>query len=235
MLKFIEFNNIRINRYGFVNQQKKMMQIEIDEDLYGYLATQTESIGESASSILRRLLKLDARKEIATSDVLTRGIQSSVESSLVKNSNSDKNKTPKKLNATQSLKSLNPENLTNLPVNNVNDLIQMLSRPDFMNEKKSVRKFLIILGKLHQLNPEKFALATIFLHGSKRVYLARDKKILMNSGSNTKPKLVDNSPYWVVTNNNTQRKSLILTTIMEQMGFEKGIVQIIQNQFLPTR
>ncbi len=36
-----------------------MKTIEVDEDLYRYIAGQTERIGESASDILRRLLQVD--------------------------------------------------------------------------------------------------------------------------------------------------------------------------------
>lgn len=36
-----------------------MKSIEIDEDLYHYIASQTQHIGESASEILRRLLRVD--------------------------------------------------------------------------------------------------------------------------------------------------------------------------------
>lgn len=36
-----------------------MKHIEIDEELYQYIASQTQFIGESASSILRRLLLIE--------------------------------------------------------------------------------------------------------------------------------------------------------------------------------
>ncbi len=36
-----------------------MKTIEVDEDLYRYIASQTLHIGESASDILRRLLNVD--------------------------------------------------------------------------------------------------------------------------------------------------------------------------------
>ncbi|MCW8345333.1 replication initiation negative regulator SeqA [Vibrio sp. ZSDZ65] len=39
-----------------------MKTIEVDEDLYRYIASQTHHIGESASDILRRLLNVDASK-----------------------------------------------------------------------------------------------------------------------------------------------------------------------------
>jgi len=50
------------------NGEKKMKIIEVDEELYQYIAAQTQSIGESASDILRRLLNLPIH---ATSSVDT--------------------------------------------------------------------------------------------------------------------------------------------------------------------
>lgn len=42
-----------------------MKTIEVDEDLYRYIAGQTKHIGESASDILRRLLNLDGQLQEA--------------------------------------------------------------------------------------------------------------------------------------------------------------------------
>lgn len=42
-----------------------MKNIEIDEELYQYIASQTQFIGESASSILRRLLAIDEAEPAA--------------------------------------------------------------------------------------------------------------------------------------------------------------------------
>nr|WP_172624025.1 replication initiation regulator SeqA [Rhodanobacter glycinis] len=42
-----------------------MKSIQIDEDLYQYIAAHTEQIGESATSILRRLLNLSASGTVA--------------------------------------------------------------------------------------------------------------------------------------------------------------------------
>ncbi len=44
-----------------------MKTIEVDEDLYRYIASQTKHIGESASDILRRLLNLDGQLQVAES------------------------------------------------------------------------------------------------------------------------------------------------------------------------
>ncbi len=43
-----------------------MKKIEVDDELYQYIAGQTQDIGESASQILRRLLNVSAQGEITT-------------------------------------------------------------------------------------------------------------------------------------------------------------------------
>ena len=43
-----------------------MKTIEVDEDLYRYIAGQTQHIGESASDILRRLLDVNAQEQQTT-------------------------------------------------------------------------------------------------------------------------------------------------------------------------
>lgn len=208
-----------------MNKNKKMMQIEIDEDLYHYLATQTESIGESASSILRRLLHLSSKKERKTSVHSFDSLENKTTSSSF-----DKPKPIKKNDATEPCQTIEETRpLIDFP-REVNQLIRVLNSREFVNETKSVNRFLSVLENLYQFDPDQFALAALSLHGSKRIYIAKDKKILLNSGSNTKPKLIKGSPYWVVTNNNTLRKSLIVANIMEQMKFEKGIIQFVKHQ-----
>ena len=48
-----------------------MKIIEVDEELYQYIASQTRSIGESASDILRRLLSLPVHTSIVNDLIIT--------------------------------------------------------------------------------------------------------------------------------------------------------------------
>lgn len=52
-------------------------KIEIDDELYRYIASETRHIGESASDILRRLLKLDAKQPVQPV-VVTESVQAPV-------------------------------------------------------------------------------------------------------------------------------------------------------------
>ncbi|MGC8068887.1 replication initiation negative regulator SeqA, partial [Salmonella enterica] len=48
-----------------------MKTIELDDDLYFYIASQTRHIGESASDILRRLLEQPANQTAPVSEPVT--------------------------------------------------------------------------------------------------------------------------------------------------------------------
>ena len=57
------------------NDRKNMKQIDIDDELYQYIASNTQSIGESASTILRRLLNLSGEKIQSANVELTQNNQ----------------------------------------------------------------------------------------------------------------------------------------------------------------
>lgn len=60
------------NGFTFSARNKYMKTIEIDDELYQYIAGQTKKIGESASEILRRLLLGDAAASVPeTVEVIT--------------------------------------------------------------------------------------------------------------------------------------------------------------------
>ncbi|QIQ21784.1 replication initiation negative regulator SeqA [Zophobihabitans entericus] len=171
-----------------------MKTIEIDDELYHYIASQTQHIGESASSILRRLLKCET---------------TTVPSMVVANVASQ---TSIKLPATS--------------------LLSLIHHSNYIDEKKTVNRFLMLLSALYQENSSRFSLAATSLHGSKRRYLATDEKSLIDTGNNTKPKAIPDTPYWVVTNNNSARKSYILKTIMDNMELSPSIITTVLDNFI---
>ena len=56
------------NEANFSARNKYMKTIEIDDELYQYIAGQTQKIGESASEILRRLLLGDAKAAVTATE-----------------------------------------------------------------------------------------------------------------------------------------------------------------------
>ncbi|WP_392560582.1 replication initiation regulator SeqA [Orbus mooreae] len=164
-----------------------MKIIEIDDELYQYIAGQTQHIGESASSILRRLLAIES-----------------------------------------------PEKVKSQPdeANDFSMLVNLVKNNDFLDEKKLVNRFLWILSVLYQSNKSLFSTAAASLHGSKRRYLAKDETTLLQTGNNTKPKQIPDTPYFVVTNSNTDRKIFIIESLMNDMGVPEQIVNLVKQQFV---
>ncbi|MBW8190675.1 replication initiation negative regulator SeqA [Neiella marina] len=159
-----------------------MKTIEVDDDLYQYIAGQTQQIGESASDILRRLLMP------STSPQVTPDVAESV--------------TPV---ATEPKPAM--VDLANLDL-------------DLLAEQKGVvGRFLLILAHLHQEAPEAFAGVTS-IRGRDRLYFAASKNELLAAGSSTNPKAIEGSPYWVVTNNNTDKKKAILNEVCQVLGLD---------------
>lgn len=166
-----------------------MKSIDIDDDVYSFIASQTQHIGESASDILRRLLNVPAC-----------GLVSQVQ------------KTPK--------------NTLETPVfpSSGQDVFDYLREQKPQSQKSRVERFLLILSVLHQYHQSDFA-RLLDLKGRNRVYFALDKQALLKSGSSTNPKQVPGSEFWVITNNNTNKKASMLQEVAMTLGYQKPQAQ----------
>ncbi|GGA73250.1 negative modulator of initiation of replication [Neiella marina] len=158
-----------------------MKTIEVDDDLYQYIASQTQQIGESASDILRRLLMPTTSTETAPQPPVVETEQ--VETPAVHFDCAD------------------------------------LDEQTLASQKGVVGRFLIILSHLHQQSPAAFA-AVLSIRGRDRLYFAASKNELLAAGSSTNPKAIEGSPYWVVTNNNTDKKKAILSEVCQVLGLD---------------
>lgn len=195
-----------------------MKKIEIDEELYQYIASQTRSIGESASDILRRLLHLPALV-IQPVDVLQLDL---VEAGTHPFSESAKNDPIKPIKK-------QPDGVIDQIVSKVRIL---LNSTEFQRETKAVVRFLAILRVLYRTNPESFAQATESLQGRTRVYFARDEATLLMFGTHTKPKQIPDTPYWVITNTNSGRKMLMLENAMQSMNLPEALIDEVRAYFV---
>ncbi|MDH2997903.1 Negative modulator of initiation of replication [Pasteurellaceae bacterium LFhippo2] len=185
-----------------------MKQIEVDDELYHYIASRTQSIGESASDILRRLLRLPASPQpfvLVQENML--------------NDLKDLAKLPKKKNAINHQEKM------------VKAVEYVLAKQSFMDEKKVVNRFLMLLSALYKSNKEGFNQATEQVQGSERIYFAKDERVILATGSGAKAKLIPESPFWVITNNNTERKGLILCALMNQMELPEELVERVKALF----
>lgn len=108
----------------------------------------------------------------------------------------------------------------------------MIENPEFQNETKTVNRFLQILTALYRSNPESFAQAVESVVGRSRTYFARDEASLLATGTHTKPKQIPETPYWVITNNNSARKMLMLEGTMQSMELPEQLIEEIKPYFL---
>ncbi|CAM3934108.1 MULTISPECIES: replication initiation negative regulator SeqA [Xenorhabdus] len=171
-----------------------MKTIEVDEELYRFIASQTLHIGESASDILRRILKLDAGQPVQITEPAN-----------------------------------DPAPVVKTPVARSRDAVrvirELLLSDEYAEKKKSVERFMLILSALYSLNSENFSKATEAMHGRTRTYFAGDEYTLLARGKQTKPRHIPGTPFWVITNTNTDRKRSMIEHIMQDMKFPANLIE----------
>ncbi|HHF4137857.1 TPA: replication initiation negative regulator SeqA [Haemophilus influenzae] len=194
-----------------------MKIIEVDEELYQYIASQTRSIGESASDILRRLLSLPVHTSIVNDLIITSA------------------ETDQKPKQAINVKEVNIKKTKKQSITAINQIVEkvqtLLNSTEFQEESKAVVRFLAILRVLYRTNPESFAQATESLQGRTRVYFARDEATLLIAGNHTKPKQIPDTPYWVITNTNSGRKMLMLEGAMQSMELPETLIDEVRSYF----
>lgn len=172
-----------------------MKTIEVDEELYRYIASHTQHIGESASDILRRMLKFTAGQ----SAPMVQPVQGEKEPTAV--------------------------NTEARPQDRVRAVRELLLSDEYAEQKKVVNRFMLILSTLYSLDAKAFGEATESLHGRTRVYFAGNQQTLTQNGTHTKPQHVPGTPYWVITNTNTGRKRSMIEHIMLSMQFPTELTE----------
>ncbi|QBG35121.1 replication initiation negative regulator SeqA [Litorilituus sediminis] len=182
-----------------------MKNIEIDEELYQYIATNTQFIGESASSILRRLLQLSPEKQASEAVV-----ELEVES--------DKLAEPEQVK-----EPLKPA----APTATHESVFNFINKEELAMQRGAVGRFLLILAALYRAHPQQFEVVTD-ISGRDRLYFAHSEEELAASGSSTKPRQIPDSPFWVITNSNTTRKKMMLTKAAASLGYSETDVEKIR-------
>ncbi len=162
--------------------EKMMKTIEVDEELYRYIAGNTRHIGESASDILRRLLNLEHQTEGSARAAATPAVAQG------------------------------------------EGVRHMLESGALAAQDSAIERFMTILSVLYRDNPAAFAQASD-IKGRKRIYFADSEAALLAAGNTTKPRAIEGSPYWVITNTNTGRKRNIVAQLMAAMGYAHGLIE----------
>jgi negative modulator of initiation of replication len=177
-----------------------MKSIEVDEELYRFIASRTQRIGESASDILRRLLDVDGQVEaVANEAPSVKAKPTGVSKPIV----------------------------VGKPTQSFDPIKQMRSElisDEFAALDKAIDRFMFVLSALHRIDKDGFAEATQ-VKGRKRIYFADNESILLANGNTTKPRLIPGSPFWVITNNNTSRKRQMVEQLMVRMSFPTELIE----------
>ena len=189
-----------------------MKNIEIDEELYQHIASNTQFIGESASSILRRLMQLPSENDAAS--------LIAVESNTIeKNKKKKKNRNEDEVAPTQAAK-------LKLDING--SVFNYINREELAMQRGAVGRFLLILAALYRVHNQQFS-TVCNIRGRDRLYFAASETELSESGSSTKPRQIPDSPYWVITNSNTTRKKMMLTEVSRALGYDEQDIEKIRD------
>lgn len=184
-----------------------MKNIEIDEALYQHIASNTQYIGESASSILRRLLSFDESSQV---------INPVDELSTV--SHPIKNITTKTATDNVAQVEIVSETSVQTTAQDKSSVFDYINKEELAMQRGAVGRFLLILAALYRVHQNLFA-NVCDIRGRDRLYFANNEEALAESGSSTKPRQIPESPYWVITNSNTTRKKMMLTEVAISLGY----------------
>lgn len=197
-----------------------MKNIEIDEELYQYIATNTQFIGESASAILRRLLNLGVEAKLDT--VTVNEPAAVVEVSTLPESEGDAVKIE-----TAVVEEPKSKAVVKVIAASHETVFNFINREELAMQRGAVGRFLLILAALYRAHPEQFGVVTE-ISGRDRLYFANSENKLAESGSSTKPRQIPESPFWVITNSNTTRKKMMLTKASISLGYSDSDVEKIR-------
>jgi negative modulator of initiation of replication len=202
-----------------------MKNIEIDEELYQYIATNTQFIGESASAILRRLLNLGLEAEVKTVTVNEPSVVSEVKTL----SEQEDTKELEPVINTEVIKTKKSESIAAVKIIAVSHetVFNFINKEELAMQRGAVGRFLLILAALYRAHPAQFSVVNE-ISGRDRLYFANSENKLAESGSSTKPRQIPGSPFWVITNSNTTRKKMMLTKASISLGYSDSDVEKIR-------
>lgn len=188
-----------------------MKYIEIDDELYAYIASQTKQIGESASDILRRLLlgESESKGPAVAAEAHAESAPTAL-SNVVEEVSEPTTLSPAEVEI----------------VADSGDLFDRVTATAIAEHGKIVDRFLFVLGALHRIHGPDFAKVE-GIKGKNRLYFATSKAQLLESGSSTNPKNIPDSSFWVVTNNNTGKKLAMLKQTMVTLGYSDSDVEAL--------
>ncbi|MGI2170935.1 replication initiation negative regulator SeqA [Shewanella sp. MF05960] len=207
-----------------------MKYIEIDEELYRFIASKTERIGESASDILRRLLHLSV--ETVVVDLPEAISEPSLETEPVAVSESQSQRSQLFNQAKAAVEKVIAAQVEPELENEQGAIVSSIEFKSIVNEhllsqqKGAVGRFMWLLGNLQAATGSDFT-KVLDIQGKGRLYFARSKQALLESSPSSNPKEIGASGFWVTTNNNTAKKQAIFIEVLEHLGCDSEYARTI--------
>ena len=198
-----------------------MKKIDIDDELYQYIASNTQSIGESASTILRRLLNLSDGAN-APVETTTKTEQETPVVEVQEQAEQEPSPEPTDEHVEEAVQTVTASTQVKGNVFNV------LNKEELAMQKGVVGRFLFILAALYRTHKKDFA-NVLEIKGRDRVYFATSKEALLESGSSMNPKNITDTEYWVMTNSNTTRKKMMLHEVALCLGYSADEAEKIRD------
>ncbi|TEW54434.1 replication initiation regulator SeqA [Psychromonas sp. RZ22] len=208
-----------------------MKTIEIEDDLYKYILNNIEAFGETPSQILRRLLALPKEKE------MTEKLKQPPHTEKAKVTNTD---LPSEVISQDSLVEVSDsEQVDNETKQHFHQGVRELFNDSaFKSESVITNKFMMMLTTMYFEKKAEFIYAAEQTKGRTRAYLGTHLQDLLNSDNEeelaqfkaSKPRIIPQTPYWVITNANTGRKRIILTQMMASMGYPHHLIERIKEE-----
>lgn len=156
-----------------------MKKIEIDDDLYAYIASNTQFIGESASDILRRLLAVNAK------DTPNLASKESVEQSAKTNVSNDKK------------------------VVNKESIFDLVNKEELAMLRSAVGRFLAILGALYRVHNKEFAAVLEIRGRDRLYFATSEQDILECGSSTKPRQIPGSPYWVITNSNTTRKKLML--------------------------
>lgn len=98
--------------------------------------------------------------------------------------------------------------------------------PTFLASRSVVDQFLNLLSFLHKENSDKFGISES-MEGRRRKYIARSEQELDDAGKSVNAKRIPNTGYWVVTNDSTDNKKLLVRQSLTLLGYSQDTIRSV--------
>lgn len=156
-----------------------MKTIEIDEELYQYIASQTQFIGESASSILRRLLAVDAEQIITNTEEVAKAPEV---------------KEVKKVKAVQS---------------DVGSVFDYINKEELAMQRGAVGRFLLILQALYRVHQDDFGVVSSIRGRDRLYFADNESALAESGSSTKPRQIPDSPYWVITNSNTTRKKMML--------------------------